>query len=251
MDAAFKLKRDGPLGEPLTTFVLKVTKSRSGSARALRGRLTDSGFFGETSRPEPDGVSADDTPPDPDAICRRLEEAMVAKGVEHLTAHQAVEALDDYRITSPKQLATVLALLKISSKRTRIGGDQRAHIYTLDALAEGAPGPRGPDGSYPRGASGPATWDSGDNKGVRRGNDVSCPSTEKLRGPATEAGPKAPEALGGPGARPAQTAGAELTQTAGAVTLRQGGGRSSPEPRQLAFDGDDAPSESLINWKDL
>ena len=236
-DASFKLDRDGPLGEPLTTFVLKVTKSRSGSARALRGRLTDSGFFGETSRPEPDGVSADDTPPDPDAICRRLEEAMVAKGVEHLTSHQAVEALDDYRITSPKQLATVLALLKISSKRTRIGGDQRAHIYTLDALAKAAPGPRGPDGSYPRGASGPATWDSGDNKGVTRKTDVSCPGTEKQRGPAART-------LGGPGARSAQTAGAAAL----------------PEPQGLDFDDkhtvlvvkdDDASAKPRYSWKDL
>ena len=65
----------------------------------------------------------------------------------------------------------------------------------------------------------------------------------------------AAQALGGPGAEPTQIAGVEFTQTAitGGATPQQEreGGRSSPEPRQLAFDGADAPSESLINWRDL
>ena len=176
VDASFVIKRSGDLADKLTRFRLKATKNRSGNARDLVGHLTSLGFFGETSRPEPDGISADDAPPDPDAIRRKLEEAMAVRGVEHLTSDEAVEALDDYRITSPKELATVLAPLKIFSKRIRIDG-QRAHLYTLDALAKGAPGPRGPDGSCLRGTSGTTTWDSVDNEGVTRENDVSCPNT--------------------------------------------------------------------------
>jgi hypothetical protein len=84
-------------------------------------------------RPEPDGVSADDAPPDPDAIRRKLVEAIAAKGVEAFSSHQAVEALDDYRITSPKQLVDALRPRGIASKDIRIG-DRHLRGYSLAML---------------------------------------------------------------------------------------------------------------------
>ena len=138
-DASFKLDRDGPLGEPLTTFALKITKSRSGSARALQGRLTDSGFFGGTSRPAPDEVFPSAAPPDPEGIRRQLVEAMDAKGVDRFSSDQAVEALDNYRITSAKQpaseLADILQSLDISPKQFKIHG-QKFRGYTLADLTK-------------------------------------------------------------------------------------------------------------------
>ena len=85
----------------------------------------------ETSpqKPKPAAVSANDAPPDPAAVCRKLVAAMDAKGVEAFSSHQAVEALDDYRITSPKQLIDALRPLKIRTHQLKTkDGESRFYI---------------------------------------------------------------------------------------------------------------------------
>ena len=166
-DASFKLERDGSLGEPLTTFVLKITKTRSGSACALRGRLTDSGFFGETSRPEPEEVFPPVVPLEPEAVLRALVRVMDATEKKHISSEQAVVDLGDGRITSAKQLVDALRPLNIAPKDIRIGG-RRFRGYSLEALVNCGNAARAAD---PRGSAEGRTCGIVENKGVSPQNE--------------------------------------------------------------------------------
>ena len=118
---------------------------------------------------------------------------MDAKGVDRFSSDQAVEALDNYRITSAKQpaseLADILQSLDISPKQFKIHG-QKFRGYTLADLTKvgGVPG-----SSHPRGSPVPGTRYLVDKKGVSPEINGSGTGTEKRARYRPEESPKALE----------------------------------------------------------
>ena len=196
-----------------------------------------------------------------------LVKSMNAAGTKRITSEQAVEALGDGRITSPKQLADALRPLNIAPKDIRIGG-RHLRGYSLEVLVNYGNATLATPATDPKGNGEGRTCGIVENKGVSPQNEKIVHTSEK-GGVDTSPEPRqldfdkggaAAEEPSRPGAKAAQTTVTEPAQTTEVATLRQGGGRPSPEPQDLDFDheytaasaGDaDAPTKSRYGWEDL